>query len=129
MLGEAKPSQVYSILKPHFRVSSPPQSRSQAVVCVSTPRKYPPSGYFLVDNGFKILPSQRSGCSASETLALSPIAATQASNPSCSSVLEIQKEIKVESNFSISAKKGPNHYSYLLRSEGGLAVVTRLSKI
>ena len=30
------------------RVSSPPQSRSKAVVCVSTPRKYPRSGYFLV---------------------------------------------------------------------------------
>ena len=26
----------------------PPQSRSQAVVCVSTPRMYPHSGYFLV---------------------------------------------------------------------------------
>ena len=31
-------------------VCSPPQSRSQAVVCVSTPRKYPRSGYFLVAN-------------------------------------------------------------------------------
>ena len=31
-----------------FRVSSPPQSRSKAVVCVSTPRMYPRSGYFLV---------------------------------------------------------------------------------
>ena len=30
------------------RVSSPPQSRSKAVVCVSTPRMYPRSGYFLV---------------------------------------------------------------------------------
>ena len=29
-------------------VCSPPQSRSQAVVCFSTPRKYPRSGYFLV---------------------------------------------------------------------------------
>ena len=29
-------------------ICSPPQSRSQAVVCVSTPRKYPRSGYFLV---------------------------------------------------------------------------------
>ena len=48
VLGEAKLSYVYSILKPHFRVSSPPQSWSQAVVCVSTPRKYPRSGYFLV---------------------------------------------------------------------------------
>ena len=48
MLGEGKPSYIYSILKPHFRVSSPPQSRSQAVVCVSTPMMYPRSGYFLV---------------------------------------------------------------------------------
>ena len=48
VLGEAKPSYEYSILKPHFRVSSPSQSRSQAVVCVSTPRKYPRSWYFLV---------------------------------------------------------------------------------
>ena len=30
------------------RVSSPPQSRSKAVVCVSTPRMYPRSGYFLI---------------------------------------------------------------------------------
>ena len=30
------------------RVPSPPQSWSQAVVCVSTPRMYPRSGYFLV---------------------------------------------------------------------------------
>ena len=29
-------------------VCSPPQIRSQAVVCISTPRKYPRSGYFLV---------------------------------------------------------------------------------
>ena len=34
-------------------VCSPPQSRSQAVVCVSTPRKYPRSGYFLVRTIFK----------------------------------------------------------------------------
>ena len=27
-----------------------PQSRSQAVVCVSTPKMYPRSGYFLVYN-------------------------------------------------------------------------------
>ena len=73
--AEAKPRCVYSILKPHdqsskgqvripsyqvrilsprqitiphLRVSSPPQSRSKAVVCVSTPRMYPRSGYFLV---------------------------------------------------------------------------------
>ena len=45
LLGEAKPSYVYTT---QFRVSSPLQSRSQAVVCVSTPRKYPRSGYFLV---------------------------------------------------------------------------------
>ena len=44
-LGEAKPSYVYST---QFRVSSPLQSRSKAVVCASTPRKYPRSGYFLV---------------------------------------------------------------------------------
>ena len=73
--AEAKPRCVYSILKPHgqssrcqvrlllprrsrgaytqfqnhmVRVSSPPQSPSQAVVCASTPRKYARSGYFLV---------------------------------------------------------------------------------
>ena len=40
-LAKAKPRYV-------FRVSSPPQSRSKAVVCVSTPRMYPHSGYFLV---------------------------------------------------------------------------------
>ena len=40
---EAKPSYVHTILK-----NIPPQSRSQAVVCVSTPRMYPRSGYFLV---------------------------------------------------------------------------------
>ena len=45
-----KPRCVHSILKPHFRVSSPPQSRSQAVVCVSTPRKYSQSGCFLENN-------------------------------------------------------------------------------
>ena len=44
-LGKAKPSYVYST---QFRVSSPLQSRSKAVVCASTPRKYPQSGYFLV---------------------------------------------------------------------------------
>ena len=32
----------------YFRVSSPPQSQSKVVVCVSTPRMYPRSGYFLV---------------------------------------------------------------------------------
>ena len=35
------------------RVLSPPQSRSKAVVCVSTPRMYPRSGYFLVLKYFK----------------------------------------------------------------------------
>ena len=34
--------------KIQFSVSSPPQCRSQAVVCVSTPRMYPRSGSFLV---------------------------------------------------------------------------------
>ena len=34
--------------KTSFSVSSPLQCRSQAVVCVSTPRMYPRSGYFLV---------------------------------------------------------------------------------
>ena len=46
-LGKAKPSYVYST---QFRVSSPLQSRSKAVVCASTPRKYPRSGYFLVNH-------------------------------------------------------------------------------
>jgi len=40
--GEAE-LRIYNLKK-----TSPPQSRSQAVVCVSTPRKYPRSGYFLV---------------------------------------------------------------------------------
>ena len=35
-------------IETHFSVPSPPQSRSQAVVCVSTSRMYPRSGYFLV---------------------------------------------------------------------------------
>ena len=72
---EAKPRCLYSILKPHgqssryqvrilllgqitiphFRVSSPPQSRSKAVVCVSTPRMYPRSGYFLVCTIFELV--------------------------------------------------------------------------
>ena len=42
---EAKPSCLYQT---YFSVSSPPQCWSQAVVCVSTPRMYPRSGYFLV---------------------------------------------------------------------------------
>ena len=65
--AEAKPRYVYSILKPHGQssgspvriyyssISSRPQCRSQAVVCVSTPRKYPRSGDFLVKNIFKKL--------------------------------------------------------------------------
>ena len=79
--AEAKPRCVYSILKPHgqssrcqvrllpprrsrgaytqfqnhmVRVLSPLQSRSKAVVCVSTPMKYPRSGYFLVFTKAKI---------------------------------------------------------------------------
>ena len=32
----------------NLKKTSPPQSQSQAVVCVSTPRMYPRSGYFLV---------------------------------------------------------------------------------
>ena len=40
-LAKAKPKYI-------FRVSSPPQSQSKAVVCVSKPRIYPHSGYFLV---------------------------------------------------------------------------------
>ena len=32
----------------NLKKTSPPQSRSQAVVSVSTPRMYPRSGYFLV---------------------------------------------------------------------------------
>ena len=47
LLGEAKPSHIYTT---QFRVSSPLHSQSQAVVCVSTPRKYPRSGYFLVND-------------------------------------------------------------------------------
>ena len=80
-VAEAKPRCVYSILKRHgqssrcqvrlllprrsrgaytqiqnhmVRVSSPPQSRSKAVVCVSTPRMYPRSGYFLLANNFEL---------------------------------------------------------------------------
>ena len=34
----------------NLKKTSLPQSRSQAVVCVSTPRMYPRSGYFLVIN-------------------------------------------------------------------------------
>ena len=32
----------------NLKATLPPKSRSQAVVCVSTPRMYPRSGYFLV---------------------------------------------------------------------------------
>ena len=46
--AEAKPRCVYSILKPHGQSSITSPSRSKAVVCVSTPRMYPRSGYFLV---------------------------------------------------------------------------------
>ena len=54
-----KPRYVYSISKPHGQssgspvriyyssISSNPQCRSQAVVCDSTPRKYPLRGYIL----------------------------------------------------------------------------------
>ena len=56
LLGKAKPNYVYTT---QFRVSLPLQSRSQAVVCVSTPRKYPRSGYFLVKYISKKFESQR----------------------------------------------------------------------
>ena len=65
--AEAKPRCVHSILKPHgksfrrqirllpskampreFQTKMFVQSWSQAIVCVSTPRKYPRNGYFLV---------------------------------------------------------------------------------
>ena len=46
---EVRPS-IVTYVKTHFSISSPPQCRSQAVVCVSTPRMYPQSGYFLVKN-------------------------------------------------------------------------------
>ena len=36
-------------IKTQFSVSSPPQCRSQVVVCVSTPRMYPRGSYFLVN--------------------------------------------------------------------------------
>ena len=48
--AKAKPRCVYSILNHMVRVSSPPQSWSKAVVCVSTPRMYPRSRYFLGNN-------------------------------------------------------------------------------
>ena len=35
------------------RISSPPQSRSKAVVCASTPRMYPRSGFFLLRNNYR----------------------------------------------------------------------------
>ena len=37
-------------IKTRFRVLSPPQCQSQAVVCVSTPKMYPRSRYFLVSS-------------------------------------------------------------------------------
>ena len=46
ILGKVKPSYVY--IETYFSVSLPPQSQSQAVVCVGTSRKYPQSEYFLV---------------------------------------------------------------------------------
>ena len=46
LLCKAKPSNGYAI----FEKLSPPQSWSQVVVCVSTPRMYPRSGYLLVTN-------------------------------------------------------------------------------
>ena len=49
-LGEAKPSYVYWTLKPNFKSINTSQSRSKAVVCASTPRKYPQSKYFLVES-------------------------------------------------------------------------------
>ena len=55
LLQELKPSCVDSKITwsselriYNLKKTSPPQSRSQAVVCVSTPRMYPRSGYFLV---------------------------------------------------------------------------------
>ena len=45
ILGKGKKSLFHET---HFRVSSPTQSQSKAVVYVSTPRMYPRSGYFLV---------------------------------------------------------------------------------
>ena len=42
----------------NLKKTSPPQSRSQAVVCVSTPRMYPRSGYFLVTSYFQKKPLQ-----------------------------------------------------------------------
>ena len=48
VLSKAKPSYVYSILKPHGQSSITYPSHSKAVVCVSTPRMYPRSGYFLI---------------------------------------------------------------------------------
>jgi len=48
LLREAKPRCVYSILKPHGQSFITSPSRSKAVVCVSTPRMYLRSGYFLV---------------------------------------------------------------------------------
>ena len=77
--AEAKPRCVYSILKPHGQSSRcqarllpceakpsyvhtilkniPPQSQSHAIVCVSTPRMYPHSGYFLVKKLFTLIRS------------------------------------------------------------------------
>ena len=45
ILRKVKPS---CVNQTYFSVSSLPQCWSQAVVCISTPRKYPDSGYFQV---------------------------------------------------------------------------------
>ena len=41
-------AELNTFTKIQFNVSSPLQSWSKVVVCASTPRKYPRSGYFLV---------------------------------------------------------------------------------
>ena len=55
LLSKANPSYIYSNLKPHGQSCITPQSRSKAVVCVSTPRMYPRSGYFLVISKMKFV--------------------------------------------------------------------------
>ena len=51
VLGQGRLAEPLSTqIKTHFRVSSTPQSRSNAVVCVSTTRMCPRSRYFLVIN-------------------------------------------------------------------------------
>ena len=51
LLGDAKLSYSSQI---HFSDLSPPQCWFQAVVCVSTPRMYPRSEYYLVDYQFSL---------------------------------------------------------------------------